>query len=69
MIARGSGGCVVYEQQQWLSTTRRTGVEPTTPLSKRSTGNSFNPNQPSLKDLVLGQVKVQKDISKKDNCQ
>jgi hypothetical protein len=67
LLHRYPGGCDVHErQQQWLSSTRRSNVESITPLlSGGNQGNTYNPNQPSLKDLVFGQAKTNDGFNKK----
>jgi hypothetical protein len=61
------GGCDVYEWQQlWLSSTRKSIMESITPLlSGGNQGNTYNPNQPSLKYLVFGQAKINEGFNKK----
>ena len=41
-------------------------MESTTPLLSGGTqGSTYNPNQPSLKDLVFGQAKINEGFNKK----
>jgi hypothetical protein len=67
ILPRYPGGCDVHEwQQQWLSSTRRSNVESITPfLSGGNQGNTYNLNQPSVKDLFFGQAKINEGFNNK----
>jgi hypothetical protein len=61
------GGCDVHEwQEQWLSSTRRSNANQSRPYYQGGNqGNTYNPDQPSLKDLVFGQAKINEGFNKK----
>jgi hypothetical protein len=52
------------QQQGWNSRPNLTFDQPQGGNGFNNNGNNFS-NQPSIKDLVLGQVKINEDISKK----
>ena len=66
-LPRNPRRSIVSHWQQWVSSTRRSGLNQPRPYYQGGNGNSnsFNPNQPTLRDLVYSQAKIIESLQKK----